>query len=184
MNYFTRMKRLLLLDETVYRELVERKLMQQYCIINVSIAGIIYGLSSVYFSRVIMNSVQTFNPFRFDALLVVLVGISMAFLMHAGAALFLWVSCRGISGTARFLPIYMTLGVSCIGFWPLAPALSALIAGVSGPLIYAFTITITTYLLILGYTAVRWAAELSKWKMIVAGLATIIYVGCFLYLWM
>ncbi len=184
MNYFLRMKRLLTLDGTVYEEIFNQNMALRYCVVNVLIAGLIYSVSSIQFSKMLLKDSNTLGQVGFNPIVVIMVGMSVAFLMHAGAALFIWVFCRGIGGCPQFMIPYLNLGIASIIIWPLAPAFSALSAGITEWPLYVYTAIVSVYALRVGYISVKCASGLSDKKMIIAAVATLIYVGCFLYLWM
>ena len=183
MNHFRNMLRVLQLDSTVYKELFAAKLALPYCIFSVAFLGLIYGISSLLFSKALLAG-TTPVAVSLNPALIIFVGISVAFLMHGGLALFVWVFCRGIGGNPQFLNPYINLGIAGIALWPLAPAVSAIQAGFSGILLYSYTIVASIYALVVCFVAVKEASNLSYVKMIIAVAATMIYIGCFLYLWL
>ena len=115
--------------------------------------------------------------------MILMVGASVAFLMHAGAALFIWVFCRGIGGNQFFSPVYMGMGAAAIAFWPVAPGLAAVQAGFMGPFLSVFTLAASLHAAAVVYITVREVTGLSHLKMSIASVVTIIYIGCFMYLW-
>jgi hypothetical protein len=183
MNYLTHMLRILKLDGSVYREMASGQLPLRYCMANVSVLGVIYGLSSIQFAKDVLarqpDAAAAFNP-----LMILMVGISIAFFMHGGLSLFIWVFCRGIGGNPQFMPTYLNIGVAAIALWPLAPAVSALQAGASGLLISTYACVSACYGAAVIFQAVKDASRLSPLKMTLAAAATVVYVGCFLYLWL
>ena len=183
MNYYRNILRILQLDSTVYKELFAAKLALSYCIFSVAVLGLIYGISSFYFSKALLAG-TTPVAVSLNPALIIFVGISVAFLMHGGLALFVWVFCRGIGGNPQFLNPYINLGIAGIALWPLAPAVSAIQAGFSGILLYGYTIVASIYALVVCFVAVKEASNLSFMKMTIAVTATMIYIGCFLYLWL
>lgn len=183
MNYFQHMLRVLRLDGTVYRAMALTQLPMRYCLINVTVLGMIYGLSSIQFARQFLAR-QPEAAVAFNPLMILMVGISLAFFMHGGLSLFVWVFCRGIGGNPQFMPAYLYIGVGAIALWPLAPAVSALQAGASGAVLTAYSTIATLYGAAVIFVAVKDASRLSPVKMTLAAVATIVYVGCFLYLWL
>ena len=183
-HYPRYMLRLLALNSSAVREIFKRGLALKYCSVNVLIFGLIYGFSAIYFSQPVLSSSgsqiagATFNP-----LMILMVGASVAFLMHAGAALFIWVFCRGIGGNQFFSPVYMGMGVAAIAFWPVAPGLAAVQAGFMGLFLSVFTLAASLNAAAVIYITVREVTGLSHLKMSIASVVTIIYIGCFMYLW-
>jgi hypothetical protein len=175
MNYFRNILRILQLDSTVYKELFAAKLALSYCIFSVAFLGLIYGISSLYFSKALLAG-TTPVAVSLNPALIIFVGISVAFLMQ--------VFCRGIGGNPQFLNPYINLGIAGIALWPLAPAVSAIQAGFSGILLYGYTVVASIYALAVCFVAVKEASNLSYVKMTIAVAATMIYIGCFLYLWL
>ena len=181
MNYFRHMRRILSLDASVYTEIPSTAL--RYCVINVTVVGLIYGISAVRFSERILA--QTGSPAigNFNPLVVVMAGASIAFLLHGGAALFFWVFCRGIGGRPTFLPLYLNMGIVAISYWPLAPVAAAYQSGGVGPAGHLYTIIAAAYALAVTFIAVKLSSGLSHVKALLAIAGCIIYIGCFLYLW-
>lgn len=183
-SYPRHMLQLLSLDSAVVRDLFKKGLALPYCSVNVMVFGLIYGLSALYFSQSVLGQSGslgaggTFNP-----LMILMVGASVAFLMHAGAALFLWVFCRGIGGSPFFGPVYLGMGAAAIAFWPVAPGLAALQAGCLGTVLALFTLAAALYTAAVVYVTIREVSGLSHLKMSIALLVTLIYIGCFMYLW-
>ena len=128
MEYLRHMTRILKLDATVYGELAAGALPMRYCMINVTALGVIYGLASIQFAKQLLaaqpDAAAAFNP-----LMILMVGVSIAFFMHGGLGLFVWVFCRGIGGSPQFMPTYLNIGMAAIALWPLAPAVSAFQVG-------------------------------------------------------
>ncbi|HSO18551.1 MAG TPA: hypothetical protein VLT88_03780 [Desulfosarcina sp.] len=183
MAYLQHMLRILKLDRAVYRELAATQLPLRYCLANVSVLGLIYGLSSVQFAGDLLAR-QTESAVVFNAWMILMVGVSIAFLMHGGLALFVWVFSRGIGGNPLFMPAYLYIGTAAIGLWPLAPAASALQAGVGGAAAIGAAAVAAVYGAAVLFVAVKAASRLSTLKMTLASAATVVYVGCFLYLWL
>lgn len=183
MNYVGHMLRVLKLDGTVYGDLAPTPLPMRYSMLNVSLLGLIYAAATIRFAETMLarqpDAAVSFNP-----LMILMVGLSISFFMHGGLALFIWVFCRGIGGNVQFMPTYLYIGTAAIALWPLAPVLSALQAGVSGPLPTVCALITATYGAAALFVAVKAASGLSWIKMTVAALATVVYVGCFLYLWL
>ena len=111
MNYLNHMMRILKWDATVYGEWEASPLPLRYCMINVTVLGLIYGLASIQFAHALLaeqpNAAVAFNP-----LMILMVGVSIAFFMHGGLSLFVWVFCRGIGGNPRFMPTYLFIGMA------------------------------------------------------------------------
>ncbi len=183
MNYVVHMLRILRLDGRVYRDMAASQLPMRYCMANVTVLGVIYGLSSIQFAKQLLAR-QPDAAVGFNPLMLLMVGISIAFFMHGGLSLFVWVFCRGIGGNPQFMPTYLFIGTAAVALWPLAPAVSALQAGASGWPITAYAVVAVGYGSAVIFQAVKDASRLSPVKMTLAALATVVYVGCFLYLWL
>jgi hypothetical protein len=182
-NYVGHMLRVLKLDPGVFRVLAATQLPMRYCMINVSLTGLIYGMASVYFAAFVLGR-QDGAALSFNPIMLLLLGVSLAFIMHGGLALFVWVFCRGVGGSPQFMPVYLFIGTAAIALWPLAPAVSALQTGVSGPGLTVYSAVAALYAAAVIFVAVRAASGLSLVKMWLAAAATVVYVGCFLYLWL
>lgn len=183
MIYFQHMMRILKLDGTVFNELAPTRLPMRYTILNVSLLGLIYGMASIQFARTMLagrpDAAVSFNP-----LMILMVSVSIAFFMHGGLSLFVWVFCRGIGGSPQFLPAYLNIGTAAIAFWPLAPVVSALQSGASQAGLTACLVIAGGYAASVVFVAVKAASGLTAVKMSLAAVATVVYVGCFLYLWL
>jgi hypothetical protein len=176
-NYFNDMAAVSRLDAEVWVRIGQSRRALHYTVANVLSLGLIYGLSVLVFGRRLLDPGATFNP-----LLIMMVGISVAFLAHGGAALYIWMFCRGIGGTAAFFPFYLHVGVAAIGFWFAAPAVALAQTGARGPALGLYLAAGFFYALAVLYSAVR-SAALSNRRMAIAAVLTLIFVGCLLYLW-
>lgn len=184
MTYLSAMKAVLRLDESVYPAMVAEDRTIRYALINVLAFGVVHALFSLYYSRAMTVADGGLGPL--PAVLqigFILIGAAVAFLMHMGAALFLWVFTRGIGGHTAFLPVYFNLGVSFVGLWPLAPALAAVQAGVRSPGAWAFLGAASVYGLGVILIGAKSASGLSLPKISAAMLAAIIFIISFMYLW-
>lgn len=184
MNYLNTMGNLLSFSHTFALKTEKSlKQLQLYCIVNVLMLGIIYGGSAALFSTILLGE-KGFTPGSADMAKVIVAGIPVAFFMHAGAALFIWVFFRAIGGKSDFMTAYFHIGAAAISLWPLAPFAAVLQAGIaSGPLnllagllcVYAFAVNVKV---------IQQAFRLSALRMTLATLVTVTYISCFLYLWM
>jgi hypothetical protein len=184
MEYLHYMIRILRFDEAVYREVIIRdKLSLLYTAINVGVFGLWYGLSATYFARFLFAAQgEEVLPTHLRVTLV-LMGISVAFLIHGGMALFAWVFCRGFGGSTLFLPIYLALGMAWIALWPLAPALAALQAQWTGGMFYSFLVLALLLALNVIFRALKSASGLSFGRMLLVMVVILLYISCFMYLW-
>lgn len=184
MNYIQHMTRVLKFEEDVYREIItSNKLSLWYTSLNVSILGIIYGLSSIHFSRYILSP-ETTEDISFQIkLMLVLIGVSLSFLIHGALSLFVWVFSRGFGGSTFFLPVYLALGIAYIALWPLAPALAAFQVEIGGVLIHIYSLAVILYGITVMFHAIKSASGLPFNRMLVVIVVVIIYIGCFMYLW-
>ncbi|MFZ3044437.1 MAG: hypothetical protein WA151_00865 [Desulfatirhabdiaceae bacterium] len=184
MNYLQHMIRILRFEEDVYREvIIQNKLSLWYAAINVSVFGLIYGVSAIHFSKYLLDP-QSADPLSFHIqMTLVLIGISVAFLIHGGMALFAWVFCRGFGGSTLFLPIYLALGMAWISLWPLAPVFAAIQVKLTGGLIYLYLSAASVFALTIVFNALKSASGLSFVRMLIVTTVVIIYIGCFMYLW-
>ena len=183
MKYVEHMIQVLKMDSTVYQVLASIRLPLRYAMINVTLLGLIYGVASIQFATALLarqpGAAASFNP-----LMIFMAGLSIAFFMHGGLSLFVWVFCRGMGGNEQFMPTYLAIGIAAIGLWPLAPALSAFQSGAFGAVLAGYVMVATLYGASVIVVAVRAASGLSTVKMALAAAATVGYVGCFLYLWL
>jgi hypothetical protein len=173
MNYPAAMLRLLKLDPSGVRQLPVTYL-PWICMCHVSVLGVIYGSTAAWLSRDLLAGQ--------GLLKIILAGIPVAFLMHAGAALFIWVFLKALGGNAAFLTAYFTIGVAAISLWPLAPFL-AMLQSAAGFFVAAGSVITVAYALCVHTRILQDAFDISLAKMILAMTAAIIYIGCFLYLW-
>ncbi len=173
MTYTAAMFRLLKLDPSGVRQLSATRL-PWICICHVCLLGLIYGGTAAWVSRELLSGQGLFR--------LIVAGIPVAFLMHAGATLFIWVFLKALGGNAAFLTAYFTLGVAAISLWPLAPFLAMLQSG-AGPVAAAGSVITAAYSLAVHIRALQNAFGISLARMILVMTAAIIYIGCFLYLW-
>jgi hypothetical protein len=180
MNYFGAMKDVLQLDEAVYSQLMTSGKIVRYCMLNVLALGMIHALFSLYFSGLLWSGeIRFVEKFFFAA-----AGVGVAFLLHAGAGLFLWVFTRGAGGRIEFLPVYFNMGISMIGLWPVAPVLSAVQAGFRGPGLYFLLGATSIYGLAVIFFGAKSASQLSMVRMTAALAVCIMVVGSMLYIWL
>lgn len=180
MNYFAAMQSVLRLDESVYPEIMISGRFVRYCIINVLMLGFIHALFSLHFEGLLWSDdVAVMGKVFFAG-----AGAGVAFLMHAGGALFLWVFTRGAGGRTEFFPVYFNFGISCIGLWPIAPVLSAIQAGFRGPGLYLLLVLFSLYGILVIFFGAKSASQLSTIRMTAAMVVCIIVVGSLLYLWL
>lgn len=180
MTYWSDLQRILTLDDSVYEELFKRRRLLPYCWLHIMVLGLLYGATALFLTR----RLDLAQGGDVNAPFLLLIGVSVAFLMHGGAALFIWVFCRGIGGSTLFMPIYFNCGAAAVAAWPLAPVVAAIGAGVRDYALYGLGVIFAAYLFAVGFVAVRKASGLSFVRMSIAAAATVVYVGCFLYLWL
>lgn len=175
MTYPAAMRRLVKLDPTGVRQL-PLNLLPWICIGHVSMLGLLYGGTAAWLSR---------DQIQGNSLLqLTLAGIPVAFLMHAGAALFLWVFLKALGGKATFLTAYFLMGVAAISLWIFVPFLAMIQVGSPGPLLLGAFVLTGVYGLSVTARTIQQAFALSNTRMAIALSAAVIYIGCFLYLWM
>lgn len=183
-TYLSHMLRILSFEEEVYREVIVRdKLSLVYTAVNVAGFGALYGLSALYFSSVLVESGQTAPLTGRLQLTLFLMGISISFLIHGGVALLSWGFCRGFGGSTLFLPIYLALGMAWIALWPMAPVLAAFQVQKTGGLFYPLAALALAMAFGVVFRALKSASGLGFWRMCLVGVVILVYIGCFLYLW-
>lgn len=184
MNYASAVQAVLKLDETVYPAITAEKRTVRYCVINVLVFGILHAFFSLHFSEAVLIEGQNSGPVPIiSQVLFIIIGAAVAFLMHAGGALFLWVFSRGIGGSTAFLPVYFNLGISFAGLWPLAPVLAALQSGAGGPAMYSILALTSAYALAVIFFGIKSASGLSTARMGAAMATAIVFITSFMYLW-
>ena len=181
MKYFTSMTRLIQFDSAPVKTLGIKQL-QYYCIMNVMILGLIYGFCAFFSSRMILAE-KGFDTVSFNAAKIIVAGIPAAFLMHAGTSLFVWVFLRAIGGKANFILSYFNIGVASISLWPAAPFIAALQTGSRMPFITVMALCFSLYGFAVNVLVIKSTFQLSRIKMLIATFVTVMYIGCFLYLW-
>lgn len=183
MTYFSYMKRVLSMDKAVYGEMANAGLSMRYCMINITVLGILYGAASIHFSKNLLTmtpeATLAFNPW-----MILFVGIGVTYLMHGASALFIWVFCKGIGGCPHFMPPYLNLGIVGVALWPLAPAVAAVQVVQPGLFLQGYILMTVIFGAAVGYVAVHQASGLSNLKMTISTIFTVIWVACFLYLWL
>lgn len=119
-----------------------------------------------------------------DAFRVILAGLPAAFPMHAGVTLFIWVFFKAMGGKASFPSAYFHTGAVCDSLWVLMPFISAFQAGIRSNLITGLAILFSFHALILHMVLLEYVFKMSRTRIVIAISAAIIYIGCFLYLWL
>ncbi|HKJ99957.1 MAG TPA: hypothetical protein VJ959_13635 [Desulfotignum sp.] len=181
MHYITAVIRMLRLDPSGVKQL-PLHLLPYICILHVAVLGLIYGGTASLLSQGVLAG-QGLDPGSFDAVKITIAGIPVAFLMHAGAALFIWVFLKGLGGHAGFLNAYIAMGIAAVSLWPLAPFLVMLQTAAAGPAAAAGSFITAVYALFVHTKVIQDASGLSLMKVIISLSAAIVYIGCFLYLW-
>ena len=183
MSYLSHMSRLIALDASVYHELMKKNLSLRYCVLNVFVTGLIYGISSAWITKSMNFAATSGDAVVFNPLAVILVGVSLAFLIHGGTALFIWVFCKGIGGCAQFMLPYLNLGIASVVLWPLLPVVALFQVGLRYWVLDIYLVIFSIFSMIAFYVAVKCVSGLSTTKMVIAFAGTIVYIACFLYLW-
>ena len=183
MNYLTSMGSILSFNDPPPLDSEKSvKQLQLYCILNVLILGLIYGCSAALFSQIVLVD-KGFDATTANAAKIIIAGIPVAFFMHAGAALFIWVFLRAMGGKANFMVSYFHIGVAAISLWPLAPFLAVLQVGAPSPVLAVLTGVFCLYGFAVNVRVIKTAFQLSAIRMTVATGVTLMYISCFLYLW-
>ena len=182
MNYFATMSGILKFKPQALQSFSLKK-KQIVCILNIAMLGILYGGSAAFFSQYLFIE-KGVDQTAVNNLKIIVAGIPVAFLMHAAAALFMWVFLKAIGGKALFLSAYFDMGAASVSLWPLAPVAAALQSGIKSPALDFLGIGLSVYGFCVIISVLRKTFELSKTKMVVASSITTIYVGCFMYLWL
>lgn len=180
MTYFTAIKAIVQLEEAVYPELAISGKIARYAVINVMALGAIHALFSLYFSNMLLSPGVAFA----GKVLFIAAGIGVAFLVHAGAALFLWVFTRGAGGRVEFLPMYMNIGLALVALWPVAPFLSAVQSGIGGTGVYILLGASSFFGLMVLFTAAKSASQLSARRLAAAMAVCIVVIASMLYMWL
>ena len=182
MNYLNTMGKVL--SFTPFRLTTEHQLkqLQYYCIVNVLVLGLIYGCSAALFSRMALME-KGFTDTSVNLAKIVLAGVPTAFFMHAGAALFIWVFLKAMGGKSDFMTSYFHIGAASISLWPLAPFVAILQLGTQSGLLTLFTGVFCIYAFAVNVKIIQQAFRLSVLRMTLATSVTLIYISCFLYLW-
>lgn len=184
MNYTSAMVAILQLDQGIYPAVHHAGKAVNYCMINILVFGLLHSMSALYFAEAFASVGEAGQTIPWALKLQVMaVAVGVAFLMHAGAALFLWVFSRGFGGRTAFLPVYLNLGLGLIALWPMAPALAALQTGVRGVALQGFFILAALYGLCVIFIATKSASGLSTLRMAVAMVVTIVVAVSIVYLW-
>lgn len=185
-GYFGAMLRVLMLDERVYSEIDLNGNTVRYGMINIFLLGIFYGFFSMAFMNVKFSPDEFPNPESVLTvrIIVIIVGILIAFLLHLGGVMLLWTFGRGVGGTARFLPTYYNLGIAVVPLWLAVPGLAAVNAGWGGELVYLFAACTSVYAMASFFIATKNIFNLSFAKTALAMVMMLIFVSGFLYLWL
>lgn len=181
MNYLLSMSRLLQFDTSAFGQL-NMKGRQYICIANITVLGLLYGLCAAFFSQTVLIE-QGISPGTVNLVKIIIAGLPVAFLMHGAAALFVWVFLKAVGGKANFIMAYFDMGVAAIALWPLAPIAAALQIGITPSWLVGSGICLAIYGLAVNLKVLKGTFGLSHTKMAIATSVTIIYIGCFMYLW-
>ncbi len=184
MSYPAAMQDVLSFQEQVYERLFREQKSVRYCFVNVLLFGLLHAVFVLMFAKHVWSvSGVSVSPSVQTQIAIICSGVMIAFFMHAGAALFFWVFARGLGGRPFFLPLYLNLGVGFIALWPLAPVLSALQARIGGPVLLIILGLLSLYAAVVVFFGLKNASGLSTLRMSAAMVLTLVFVSCFLYLW-
>ena len=173
------------LEQAVFRQILENGRAWQYSGVNVSLLGVIHAACSLHFARSAFETAGAEHVLEIPtAWLVIMGGVTTAFLMHGALALVVWAFSRGMGGTRSFVPIYLTTGVAFIAIWPGAPALAGFQAGTGSPVMLGCLLAGTSYALVVVSAAVRSASGLSLTRTAISSILAFVYMTSFLYLWL
>jgi hypothetical protein len=182
MNYLTAMGNVLTFEPFHLNASDRLKQLQAYSIINVLILGLIYGCSAALFSQSLLAGrglpSDAFNPVK-----IIVAGIPVAFFIHAGAALFIWVFLKALGGKSDFVTSYFCMGAAAISLWPLAPFVAVLQLGSQSGLLLLFTGVFCLYGFAVNFLVIKQVFHLSLVRMTLATTVSLVYITCFLYLW-
>jgi len=185
MNYFNDMWHVLRIDEKIYKDISARGLSFRYSTINVFILGVLYGLFSLYFvNRELFRNFPDPASVLTAEVIIVGTGILVAFLLHLGAAFLFWTFCRAMRGEARFIPTYFILGVAIAPLWLAVPGLTALHAGLRGPMVYLYVAFTGIYAFSSFFVATKSVFGYSYKKMFIAMAMMLVFTIGFLGLWL
>ena len=182
MNYLINMGSLLTFSPFQLTAQNRIKRLQFYCIVNVLILGLIYGGSAALFSRSLLEG-RGMGSDQFNLIKIIIAGIPVAFFVHAGAALFIWVFLKALGGKSDFITSYFHIGTATISLWPLAPFAAVLQLGNRSGLLLLFTAIFCLYAFAVNFLVIKQVFRLSSVRMALASCITLIYITCFLYLW-
>ena len=181
MNYLKAMKNVLGLNPAFLQKNSSLKALQTYSIVNVLVLGLIYGSSAAFFSRFIMADLGLSSSANITK--IIIAGIPVAFLVHAGASLFIWVFLKGAGGKADFLSAYFYIGTASVSFWLLAPILALFQAGQPSLPVMILASVLVLYAFFVNVKIIQMVFRLSSIRMAFATSITLIYISCFMYLW-
>lgn len=182
MNYLNTMGNVLTLTPFQLTNGHQVKQLQYYCILNVLILGLIYGCSAAMFTNMLLAE-KGFSNTSVNLVKIIIAGIPTAFFMHAGAALFIWVFLKAMGGKSDFMTSYFHIGTASISLWPLAPFVAVLQMGNQSGLLVLFSGVFCAYAFAVNVRVIKQAFGLSALRMTLATAVTLIYISCFLYLW-
>lgn len=184
MAYLNYLGRLYRFDFSVFtaRELTAYPFMVTF--VNVFITGLLFGGFSVLFNLQRLAVFPDSFSRNFTAFLIVLSGVLVALILHAGASLFIWTFCRGVGGNTGLIGYYVITGFAVPLLWSAMPFLAALNAGVNNLLVVApLAVAVAAFLAALA-ASLREASGLTVPRLAAALSLTVVFVGCFLYLWL
>ncbi len=182
MNYLSAMGNMLTFTPFEAPSDKQLKQLQFYCMLNVLILGLIYGSSAALFSQSLLEG-KAIAFEEINRLKIIIAGIPVAFFIHAGAALFIWVFLKALGGKSDFITSYFHIGSATISLWPLAPFAAVLQLGNRSGLLLLFTAVFSIYAFAVNFLVIKQVFRLSIIRMTLATAVTLMYITCFLYLW-
>lgn len=121
MSYPQSLRRILILDQSIYQHLAESGRLFKTTFLNLLVLGIVFGAAYIYNAGQILRTEQAGfeSPTVAAAVYAMLLVAATAqiFLAHAGFSLLLWAMSRGLKGTSAFFPVYLHTGASVVPLW-------------------------------------------------------------------
>ncbi|MCG8403108.1 MAG: hypothetical protein MJA84_16175 [Firmicutes bacterium] len=184
MAYFSYLSRLYRFDFSVFTpgELPARPFLSAFC--NVLVAGLLYGVSSLLLNLEQLAVFTDAFSRNVASFLIILSGVLVALVVHAGGTLFIWTFCRGVGGSTGLLNYYVGTGFAVPLLWPALPFLAAFGAGYTDLLVLAVLAVGAAAFLAALVASLREVSGLRTARLAAALSLTAVFVGCFLYLWL
>lgn len=184
MSLVVNLLRVLQLNETGYRQLIESNKSFSGSVLVVGTVGLAYGLTNTVLYRELLTMMSSRASEITGALAIIISGLFIAYLVHISMVLFVWAISKMFRGPGNFSLLYGNLGIAMAPLVFAGPLLNYLWWSGSGGAAYLLSVPFFAWLWVSLVQAIKTAEGHSYGPANGVLLVTVIFVGSLLYLWL